>query len=146
MLNASGRLATDRNFEVDGTRSGEGRVYAVGMLAQGGYLAPVDSFWRVFDTFTALFGGLQTTRWIHHIVMWLLWGFAAHHVWSAVLMSTEEANATIESIFSGHKFVLPEDLVYSGYRFKKREEIPEEFFAAVAAVLAYVYRLEEAAA
>ena len=45
MLNAAGGLATDRNFEVEGTRSGGGRVYAVGMLAQGGHLAPVDSFW-----------------------------------------------------------------------------------------------------
>ncbi len=42
-------------------------------------------------------------------------------------MSTEEANATIESIFSGHKFVPPDDLIYSGYRFLPREEIPEEF-------------------
>jgi hypothetical protein len=42
-------------------------------------------------------------------------------------MSTEEANATLESIFSGHKFVEPEDIVYSGYRFKPRSEIPPEF-------------------
>jgi Ni/Fe-hydrogenase 1 B-type cytochrome subunit len=37
--------------------------------------------------------------------MWLLLGFAVHHVYSAVLMSTVEANATMESIFSGYKFV-----------------------------------------
>ena len=67
-----------------------------------------------------LFGGLQTARWIHHVVMWLLLGFAVHHVYSAVLMSTVEANATIESIFSGYKFVPREDLEFSGYRFINR--------------------------
>ncbi len=50
-------------------------------------------------------GGLQSTRWIHHIVMWLLIGFGVHHVYSALLMSITEANATVDSIFSGNKFV-----------------------------------------
>ena len=96
-------------------------------LALYGMSAHVDSPIRMFAGLLPLFGGAQAAHFIHHIVMWLLWGFAAHHVWSAVLMSTEEANATIESIFSGHKFVEPDDLVYSGYRFKPREEIPEDF-------------------
>ena len=52
--------------------------------------------------------------------MWLLLGFAVHHVYSSVLMSTIEANATIESIFSGYKFVPREDLEFSGYRFINR--------------------------
>ena len=52
--------------------------------------------------------------------MWTLWCFAVHHIYSAVLMSQVEANATVESIFSGHKFVPQEDLVYSGYRFIDR--------------------------
>lgn len=86
----------------------------------------VDSPIRFFSSVLPLFGGPQAARFIHHIVMWMLWGFAAHHFWSSVLMSTEEANATVESIFSGHKFVPPEDLVYSGYRFMPREEIPED--------------------
>jgi Ni/Fe-hydrogenase 1 B-type cytochrome subunit len=89
--------------------------------------ADVGSPLRMFAGLLPLLGGPQTARLIHHIVMWLLWGFAAHHVWSSVLMSTEEANATLESIFSGHKFVEPEDIVYSGYRFKPRSEIPPEF-------------------
>ena len=53
--------------------------------------------------------------------MWLLLGFGLHHVYSAILMSTVEANATMESIFSGYKFVPPEDLVHSGYRFINRK-------------------------
>jgi len=88
--------------------------------------AHVDSPIGFFAALLPLFGGAQKAHLIHHIVMWLLWGFGAHHFWSSVLMSTEEANATVESIFSGHKFVPPEDLVYSGYRFMPREEIPEE--------------------
>jgi hypothetical protein len=40
-----GRLDVSPRFEVRGTRSGAGRVYASGPLALGGYLGPVDSFW-----------------------------------------------------------------------------------------------------
>jgi Ni/Fe-hydrogenase 1 B-type cytochrome subunit len=74
---------------------------------------------RPFGFLLALFGGAQMARWIHHIVMWLLLGFAVHHVYSATLMSQIEQNATMESIFSGFKFVRREDLVHSGYRFRK---------------------------
>jgi Ni/Fe-hydrogenase 1 B-type cytochrome subunit len=95
-------------------------------LALWGMSAAVGSPIRVFAGLLPLLGGAQTARFVHHLVMWFLWGFAAHHVWSGILMSSEEANATMESIFSGHKFVEPEDLVYSGYRFKPRAEIPED--------------------
>ena len=54
--------------------------------------------------------------------MWLLWGFAVHHVYSAILMSQVEANATIESIFSGYKFVHRDDVIYSGYRFLVKKD------------------------
>jgi Ni/Fe-hydrogenase 1 B-type cytochrome subunit len=70
-------------------------------------------------------GGLQTARWIHHVVMWLLLGFAVHHVYSGLLMTQIEANATMESIFSGFKFVPRDDLVYSGYRFIDRQDVPD---------------------
>lgn len=87
--------------------------------------AHVESPFRMLGFLGPLFGGLQTSRWLHHIGMWLLLGFAAHHVYSAILTSTLEANGTMESMFSGLKFVPPEDLVYSGYRFKQRREIHE---------------------
>jgi Ni/Fe-hydrogenase 1 B-type cytochrome subunit len=90
-----------------------------GASAAGG--SPV----HLFASLAPLFGGLQTARWIHHGVMWLLLGFAVHHVYSAILMSTVEANATVESIFSGYKFVPEEDLKYSGYRFINRGEVDE---------------------
>ena len=93
---------------------------ATGLVMRGAS-ADVDSPLRWFASLAPLFGGLQITRWIHHVDMWLLLGFAVHHVYSGVLMSTVEANATMESIFSGYKFVPREDLEYSGYRFVNRQ-------------------------
>lgn len=92
-------------------------------LALYGASAHYDSPTRIFAGLLPLMGGAQTARFLHHLVMWFLWGFAFHHIWSSILMSTEEANATVESIFSGYKFVPPEDIVFSGYRFKPREEL-----------------------
>lgn len=67
-----------------------------------------------FSLFRPLYGSLQTARFLHHGVMYLLLGFAVHHVYSAVLMSQVEANATMESIFSGFKFVKKGDLLHAG--------------------------------
>jgi Ni/Fe-hydrogenase 1 B-type cytochrome subunit len=92
--------------------------------------APVGSWLGWFGFLAPLFGGLQTARWIHHVIMWLLLGFFVHHLYSGWLMSQIDQNATMESIFSGYKFVPEEDLVYSGYRFVPRtghvERIPRE--------------------
>lgn len=60
---------------------------------------------------TAAFGwvvsllGAQSVRLVHHMIMWLLLGFAVHHVYSAVLMAAEEKNGLMTSIFSGYKLV-----------------------------------------
>jgi Ni/Fe-hydrogenase 1 B-type cytochrome subunit len=54
--------------------------------------------------------GLQYLRLIHHLIMWLLIGFAIHHVYSAWLMDVKERNGTMTSIFGGYKFIEPEDL------------------------------------
>lgn len=69
---------------------------------------------RLFQFLIPIFGGLQPARWIHHVVMWLLLGFAVHHVYSSVLMSQVEANATTESMFSGYKFVPRQDVTEPG--------------------------------
>jgi Ni/Fe-hydrogenase 1 B-type cytochrome subunit len=50
-------------------------------------------------------GGFQTVRLVHHMVMWLLLGFMVHHVYSVLLMESEERNGLMTSIFSGYKFV-----------------------------------------
>ncbi len=58
----------------------------------------------------ALFGwiftlmSLQGVRLLHHMIMWLLLGFAVHHVYSSLLMDAEERNGLMGSIFSGYKF------------------------------------------
>jgi Ni/Fe-hydrogenase 1 B-type cytochrome subunit len=67
--------------------------------------AHVDSPVAFFAALAPLFGGLQTARWIHHVVMWLLIGFAVHHVQSAWLVSRTRRNGIIDSIFSGYKFL-----------------------------------------
>lgn len=88
-------------------------VYAL-MSATGFALysisAPVGSHMRIFRVLLPFFGGAQTTRWIHHVGMWLLLGFAVHHVYSAVMMALVEKKGTLESIFSGYKFFTRADL------------------------------------
>lgn len=66
-------------------------------------------------TLNSLFGpllvwvGPQWLRLTHHLIMWLLIGFAIHHVYSAWLMDVKERNGTISSIFGGYKFVEPDE-------------------------------------
>jgi Ni/Fe-hydrogenase 1 B-type cytochrome subunit len=74
------------------------------------YSVSAGSLMHRFGFLIPFVGGLQTARWIHHIVMWLLLGFAVHHVYSAILMSSTETNATMESIFSGYKFIARDQL------------------------------------
>ena len=81
--------------------------------------AHFDSPVKFFEVLLPVFGGLQVARWIHHIVMWGIWCFFVHHVYSAILMSQVEASATMESIFSGYKFVPKEDVFTPGRRFYK---------------------------
>jgi Ni/Fe-hydrogenase 1 B-type cytochrome subunit len=51
----------------------------------------------------------QGMRLTHHMVMWLLVGFAIHHVYSAWLMDVKERGGVMSSIFSGYKPVKAED-------------------------------------
>jgi Ni/Fe-hydrogenase 1 B-type cytochrome subunit len=88
--------------------------------------ASVHSPFRVFGFLLPLVGGAQTARWIHHVGMWMLLGFAVHHVYSSVLMSQVEARATVESIVSGYKFVPCDDLVYSGYRYFDQKDFEHQ--------------------
>lgn len=66
--------------------------------------ADIDSPMRSFEFLLSIFGGAQTARWFHHVVMWLLIGFVVHHVYSAILVSVVEKNGTLDSIFSGYKW------------------------------------------
>ncbi|HUH71912.1 MAG TPA: hypothetical protein VLZ05_25445, partial [Mycobacterium sp.] len=50
---------------------------------------------------------LSTIRFVHHLIMWLTWGFMIHHVYSALLVDRLEGCGEMTSIFSGYKFLPP---------------------------------------
>lgn len=52
----------------------------------------------------------QGLRLTHHLVMWLLIGFFINHLYSAWLMDIKQRNGTISGIFSGFRYVDPEEL------------------------------------
>jgi len=66
---------------------------------RGGWLlAPLFSWLpRVID--------IQHLRLTHFCIMFAFFAFVIHHVYSAVLVSWEERNGLMESIFTGYKFV-----------------------------------------
>jgi Ni/Fe-hydrogenase 1 B-type cytochrome subunit len=53
---------------------------------------------------------IQNLRLIHFCIMFAFFAFVIHHVYSAVLVSWEERNGLIESIFTGYKFVPKNEL------------------------------------
>ena len=71
---------------------------------RGGWLlAPLFSWLpRVID--------IQYIRLTHFCIMFAFFAFVIHHVYSAVLVSWEERNGLIESIFTGYKFVPRDEL------------------------------------
>ncbi|MDH3224457.1 MAG: Ni/Fe-hydrogenase, b-type cytochrome subunit [Gemmatimonadota bacterium] len=71
--------------------------------------APVGSPFGIFSAFIPIVGGLQTARYIHHITMWLLLGFVAHHVWSSIEVALVERNGIIESMVTGYKTGVPDE-------------------------------------
>jgi Ni/Fe-hydrogenase 1 B-type cytochrome subunit len=72
--------------------------------------ADVGSYMRFWDFLLPLFGGAQITRWIHHVVMWLLLGFVIQHVYSGILVAHVEKNGTMDSIISGYKWFKRKDV------------------------------------
>ena len=65
-------------------------------LESGGFLAAVSGW-----VFLVL--PIPWVRFLHHLIMWLTWGFVVHHVYSAMLMDTEEKTGLISSMFTGWK-------------------------------------------
>ena len=95
-----------------------------GLILRGAS-ADVSSVVHGFGAWAGVFGGLAMVRWFHHITMWLLIGFAVHHVYSAVLMASIEKNGTMDSIFSGYKWVPRHDLEAGPYRWNNKGTIDE---------------------
>ncbi len=48
---------------------------------------------------------IPMARLIHRLIMWGIWGFVIHHVYSSWLADSEERSGLISSIFSGRKHV-----------------------------------------
>ena len=72
--------------------------FALHSLALGGW-------WSKTFGWVFWFGSAQGVRLAHHLIMWLLLGFAVHHVYSAVLIDVEEKSGVMTSIFSGYKWM-----------------------------------------
>jgi Ni/Fe-hydrogenase 1 B-type cytochrome subunit len=70
--------------------------------------APQSLMHKLMGWMFALFSN-QGIRLTHHMVMWLLVGFAIHHVYSAWLMDIKERGGVMSSIFSGYKAVKQKD-------------------------------------
>lgn len=107
MLRPSPPLATGHNPLAGATYVAVFGLYLV-MIFTGFALYSVNahtSYMKLWQVLLPLFGGAAGARWLHHVVMWLLLGFAVHHVFSALLVSLAEKNGTIDSIFSGYKFL-----------------------------------------
>lgn len=47
-------------------------------------------------------------RFVHHLIMWLTWGFVINHVYSSILMESVERSGLISSMINGWKYV-PKD-------------------------------------
>jgi Ni/Fe-hydrogenase 1 B-type cytochrome subunit len=54
--------------------------------------------------------GVQTIRFVHHLVMWAILAFMIHHVYAALLIDHTEKNGLMSSIFSGFKFATRRDV------------------------------------
>jgi len=69
------------------------------------YSVSATGYMEFWEFLLPIFGGAQMARWIHHLAMWFLLGFVAHHIWSAMLVSRVEGMGLIDSLFSGYKFL-----------------------------------------
>ncbi len=54
---------------------------------------------------------IQWIREIHFLIMFGFWMFFIHHIYTAILVSIEEENGLMDSIFSGYKFISEEELL-----------------------------------
>lgn len=61
--------------------------------------------WQSLFTWPLVFFTAPTLRLMHHMGMWLLWGFVTHHVASAILADRELRGGLMSGIFSGYKFL-----------------------------------------
>jgi len=84
-------------------------VYALlGFMVVAGFALYGMAFsvgWQAWLTWPIAFITAPTLRLMHHMGMWLIWGFALHHLASAVLVDHETRGGLMGGIFSGYKIV-----------------------------------------
>ncbi len=64
----------------------------------------------IFQGLIPYFGGLQSVRWLHHMLMWVAILFILQHVIRVIVLSTVKHDGTVESMLSGYRYVTKEDL------------------------------------
>lgn len=67
---------------------------------------------------------IRYLRETHFLIMFILWAFFIHHVYSAVLMSIEERSGLVGSIFSGYKNLPLSFLAADPERRSEEKELP----------------------
>jgi Ni/Fe-hydrogenase 1 B-type cytochrome subunit len=63
------------------------------------------SYMRFWQVLLPILHGAQGARWLHHVAMWMLLMFVAAHVSISIFVSRTEKNGTLDSIFSGYKYL-----------------------------------------
>lgn len=89
-------------------------------------LSDPGGFWSNMTGWVFSIVHMQWIRWIHHVIMWLLIGFAIQHIYVAFLIDAEESNGLISSILTGYKFIVPERHKGRGEKHAKQPEQPAE--------------------
>jgi Ni/Fe-hydrogenase 1 B-type cytochrome subunit len=69
------------------------------------YSVSATGWMETWDFLLPIFGGARSARWLHHVAMWLVLGFVAHHIWSGILTARVEGMGLMDSMFSGYKFL-----------------------------------------
>jgi len=95
--------------------SAYGAVYAMGVIegitGLTLYSQVLGSKWLLFCFgWIPRFIDIQWLREIHFFLMFCFWMFFIHHLYTAILVSIEEENGVMESIFSGYKFIPEHEL------------------------------------
>ena len=86
-------------------------VMVVTGFAMYGQANPGGVFHTAFGWVTGLFGGIQNTRLVHHLLTWVFLIFIPVHVYLALRVDLLERTGTISSIISGGRF-RPVDVTY----------------------------------
>jgi len=78
-------------------------IAALVMVLSGFYmLYPESAFWARWGV--VFFGGQQSARFLHHVLMWWFIIFAVLHIYFSIWNDCKEPEGLISSIFTGAKF------------------------------------------